>query len=668
MNHLRSTEQREWESFPQIAERAQLVVSFDAERNPSQQTLRLRQHDVKQLWKVWLRDQVIGELQRDENPMVVYFPIPAGALQAGENTLRIEQDAAGRLVPDDIRVGHLTIDARRIDEVMSEAKVQITVINADNGRPTPARITIVDHHGDMQTLAASSSDDLAVRPGTIYTSSGAAEFGLPAGQYTVYAGRGFEYAIAQEQVTARAGETVTISLAIRREVPTDGYVACDTHVHSLTHSGHGDATVEERMITLAGEGIELPIATDHNVHIDHDPFAQKMNVRSLFTPVIGNEVTTGVGHFNVFPIKPGSRTADHTRADWPSIFDQIEGTPGVRVIILNHPRDLHSGVRPFGPKRYNWLVAENLNDWPLRFNGVEVINSSATQNDIMRPFRDWMALLNRGYAITPVGSSDSHDVARHFVGQGRTYIRCDDRDPGQIDVDQAVASFLKGSVLVSYGLLTEIVVDDRYRSGDIAPAAGDSVQIQLRVLGPTWTKAHSIELFVNGSKQLESPIPKRDPASPRGLIWEATWTIAKPKQDVHLVAIARGPGIDQVYWKTAKPYQATSISWTPEVIGCSGAVWLDADGDGKTSCARDYAEQAFAQSSGNLAQLIQLLSEYDEATAAHAAQLYWTRVAPPPFTELSTALDDAREQVRTGFQAYYTSWRENQQAQASASE
>jgi hypothetical protein len=58
------------------------------------------------------------------------------------------------------------------------------------------------------------------------------------------------------------------------------------------------------MITLAAEGIELPIATDHNVNIDHNPFARKMGVRKYFTPVVGNEVTTAVGHFNVFPVRP----------------------------------------------------------------------------------------------------------------------------------------------------------------------------------------------------------------------------------------------------------------------------------------------------------------------------------------------------------------------------
>ncbi|MDA1050081.1 MAG: hypothetical protein O3C40_06325 [Planctomycetota bacterium] len=103
---------------------------------------------------------------------------------------------------------------------------------------------------------------------------------MPAGSYKVIAGRGFEYSIDEVVVfTIEAGETFSRMLSIRREVPTDGDIACDTHVHTRTHSGHGDATVQERMITIAAAGIELPIATDHNAHIDHDPFARQMNVR-----------------------------------------------------------------------------------------------------------------------------------------------------------------------------------------------------------------------------------------------------------------------------------------------------------------------------------------------------------------------------------------------------
>ena len=61
---------------------------------------------------------------------------------------------------------------------------------------------------------------------------------------------------------------------------------------------------------------------------------------------------------------------------------------------------------------------------------MEVVNSGAQQTDVMRPFRDWFGLLNHGLALTPVGASDSHDVSRYIVGQGRTYIRCQSDQPG----------------------------------------------------------------------------------------------------------------------------------------------------------------------------------------------------------------------------------------------
>jgi len=47
--------------------------------------------------------------------------------------------------------------------------------------------------------------------------------------------------------------------------------------------------------------------------------------------------------------------------------------------------------------------------------------------------------------VTPVGSSDSHDVARYIVGQGRTYIRCDDRDVAHLDLEAAVVISCKAA-------------------------------------------------------------------------------------------------------------------------------------------------------------------------------------------------------------------------------
>jgi hypothetical protein len=659
MVHLRQDGPREWSTFKKTPDADSLMVEFDVTNPASEYTLRLRQEDLKQVWRLTINGKKVADLHRDENAMVVYFPIASGFLKAGKNTLNIKP--ASSKTPDDIMVGEILLLTGNITQHLSISQLDVRVVDADSHATLPSRITVIRTDGALQQTGATTNDHLAVRPGTIYTANGTATIPLPAGTYEVFAGRGFEYSLAKKKVTLAAGATQALTLSIRREVNTKGYVSCDTHVHTRTHSGHGDSTVQERMITLAGEGIELPIATDHNVHIDHHPFAKEMHVRKYFTPVIGNEVTTKTGHFNVFPISAKATPPDHTSADWAVTFNNIERTPGAKVIILNHARDVHSGVRPFGPKLFNDAVGVNVEGWKLRANAMEVINSSATQTDIMQLFHDWMTLLNRGHQITPVGSSDSHDVARHFVGQGRTYIRCDDRDPGNIDVDMAVDNFLQGRVTVSCGLLTKITVNEKYSSGELARVPDDEVRIRVEVHAPHWIEASRVMLFANGVllKEVETKA-NDDGAMPLGMKYVDIWKIPKPKHDVHLVAIAVGPGIEGSFWKTAKAYQPTSDVWLPQVIGCSGAIWLDVDEDGRPTSAFDYAQRTFAASKGDLVAGLEQLKNFDEAVAAQAAHLYQTAgkslVAPATQKKISTS----SESTKAGFRRYLEAWRTTQ--------
>ena len=69
----------------------------------------------------------------------------------------------------------------------------------------------------------------------------------------------------------------------------------------------------------------------------------------------------------------------------------------------------------------------------------------------MSVFEDWFALLNAGHRIVAVGSSDGHDVSRYIVGQGRTYIECDDRDVAKLDVEAACRNLKAGRAYVSMG-------------------------------------------------------------------------------------------------------------------------------------------------------------------------------------------------------------------------
>ncbi|MGZ0167928.1 MAG: CehA/McbA family metallohydrolase [Planctomycetales bacterium] len=711
MHHLRQMEPREWSTFPEKAEATKLELKFEAKAAARERCLSLRQQDVKDNWTISLNGEQLGKLHVNEIDMRVYYEVGFDLVKDGENTLTIECPKGRK--PDDIRVGEITLlsenketvlrggtlaisvmerrPLRRSDPMLDqiknwyeEHKDRLTVGQLQAGLErsidailggqatarAPCRITIIDSEGSLQECIAEHEDPIAVRPGTVYASNGLVKIAVPVGKYRVLVGRGFEYSLEEKLVNIRQNDGQYLLFNLKREVDTTGWVACDTHVHTRTHSGHGDSTVQERMVTLAGEGIELPIATDHNVHIDHRPFAKEAGVDRYFTPVIGNEVTTKIGHFNIFPVKPGAELPNHKLTDWDEIADSINQVDGVKVVILNHARDVHSGVRPFGPALFNDAVGENIKGWRFRANAMETANSSANRTDVMLMFRDWMTMLNRGLNITPVGCSDSHDVSRHFVGQGRTYIRCDDRDPGNIDVEQAVDSFVKGRVMVSFGLLTQLTVNDRYGSGELARVGGDTVKVDVRVQGPHWTTASRVQLFANGIVIREATMPANEESAPAAkLDWKTEWIIPRPNHDVHLVAIATGPGITGPHWKMALPYQPTSPDFEPTSLGCSGAVWLDVDGDGRRSSARDYAEFAIGSSDGKFDAVLNELKSYDEATAAQAAFVIHRQAGldkQPPFlgSDAQATIRKAEPHVRNGIQKYLDAWRRNQIAAA----
>jgi hypothetical protein len=310
-----------------------------------------------------------------------------------------------------------------------------------------------------------------------------------------------------------------------------------------------------------------------------------MGVRSYFTPVVGNEVTTSVGHFNAFPFAPGEPLPDAGLTEWPALLRSIRSANSERVVVLNHPRDLHAGYRPFDPANFNQATGA-LRRWDdVVLDGVEAVNSGALQTDQMQPFRDWFALLNHGRSITAVGSSDSHDVSRFIVGQGRTYVACADDDPARIDVAAACRSVRTGRAIVSLGLFVDLEVDGRFHVGDVARPAGSELTVTAKVLGPSWVKADRVELFANGVKIRGEAIEAPASAIEKARI---EWRIPKPAADTYLVAIASGLGISAPHWPMPRPYQHSSTHWEPRVIGATNPIWIDADGDGRyTSILHD---------------------------------------------------------------------------------
>ena len=638
----------EWEQFAaDPPEATRLDVSFSAKPNGEEATLFIRQDDVKQEWLVNLNGRRLGKLFLMEEDLIHTLPIPAGALRTGDNTLSIFPALPD--TADDIVLQEITIAIGPPREATNRSTLAPRVTDPE-GNPLPARITVQDQRGTLvPMIAADGSPPLAVRPGVAYTGSGEARLGLRPGRYRIHASRGFEYSVASAQLDIAAGETHEVTLRIAREVPTPGWVSCDTHVHTFTHSRHGDAALDERMLTLAGENVELPIATDHNLHADYSEAAQRMNVSRWFTPVIGNEVTTARGHFNIFPIHPGAPVVDAKITDWPKLMEAIRATPGVRAIVLNHPRSIHSGFRPFARENFNAATGENKVGPEFGFNTIEILNSGAQQTDYLRVYRDWFALLNHGYRITAVGASDSHDVSRFIVGQARTYIAASDENPARIDVDAACRSLLEGRALVSMGLLTHMTVNEKFSVGDLATGLEAEISVDVRVLGPHWVNADPIALFANGVQIREESIDSSGKGAPKGERARRMWRLPRPRHDVHLVAIATGPPVTEPFWAMTRPYQPSSSRWQGRSIGSTNPIWLDADGDGRFTPARAYARKLVDAYRHDPGQLISALAHYDEAVAAQAASLCSAAGVDLHGANFAEALNRASAATTAGF-------------------
>lgn len=566
---------REWaDADPRPIAGDRYEKAFTASPNETPRLLAIRQEGVKRNWGIFLNDRKLGTLVSDETSLEHVIEVPAGTLRAGDNVLRLEPAKE----PDDIIIGPIAlIDATR-PQWLAGGTVSVAVTDAANGRSLPCRLTVTRPDGTLVALDAAPENEVAVRTGVVYTRQGQAVISLPAGDYEIRAGRGFEWGLAKAKVRVAEGSSQDLALSLVREVDTSGWIAVDSHIHTQTHSGHGDATLRERILTIAGEGIELAIATEHNHHADYAPAAKAAGLNGEFATVVGNEVTTKQGHFNAFPIDAAAPVVNHLETDWAKLLPAIRATPGVRVITLNHPRDLHSGFVPLGEAEFDASTGIHRREADLKIDAIEVITSGAMQSDIELLYRDWFALLKRGHRLSAVGSSDSHDVTRFLLGQGRTYVAAPDEDPSRVDLDRVWSSYEEGRVRVSLGLLVDLKVDGKYGIGDLVTNPGETVKVEVLVSGPSWTRVDRVVLYANGEVLQESKI--EDPGRP-GEKARVTWELPRPEKDTFLVAMATGPGPTEAFWPIPRPYQPSNPVFDSRVIGSTNPVWIDGDGDAK---------------------------------------------------------------------------------------
>ncbi len=602
LHHLGNDNVPEWKETTPQPEGKELRVTFQADVNEKEYILLLTQRDIHETWRVHLNGTFLGNLVAALPTRETEYTIPKGLLKKGENTLLV----TSKKPQDDIIVGNVRLLPITLRERYRLGKVVVSVTNKADGKPLPVRIGVTNKSGRLVRLFNAAHSHTAQRTGIFYTMGKGDPFEVPAGEYTLTATRGMEWSLASQTITVGFNEVKKISLSLTREVDTTGFIAADTHIHTLTYSGHGDSSVEERMVTLAGEGVELAIATDHNHNTDYRPFQEKMDLTPWFTPVVGNEVTTPNGHFNAFPLNPKEKVPYHSTRNWVKLFDGIR-KKGAKVIILNHPHwpDLDRG--PFGVLQVDSVTADRKPSRAFGFDAMELVNSSTKEPQPMTLFSDWFNLLNRGERITAVGSSDSHSVGEP-VGQGRTYVASSTDDAAKIDIDEACRAFTEAKVSVSLGIFSDIQVDEKAGMGETHTPKGESIDVRVLVAAPAWITPERTLFFLNGKQVHEEPVPTK-----KGEATRTTFSvkIPLPAHDAHLVAITFGKGVTYPGWRTRHNY----------TLAATNPIYLDVDGDGIYRSPRETAARLLKETGKDETKILALIREANHPIALQMVSL-----------------------------------------------
>jgi len=238
----------------------------------------------------------------------------------------------------------------------------------ERGRHVPAKVTVLAVEGgakarpelgdpllpDLEYAPDGNTPDRRVRDAiyrVTWAAHGKASLDLPApGTYEVVVSRGFEYEVHRERVVdLRPGFTRRVLAVVVRSVDTTGWVSADGHVHA-NPSFDSSTSMELRAITMAAEGVEVLVATDHDVVSDYQPVIRELGLERVLTSEPGVETTTlELGHFLAFPLRYDfTKAPQHNAPDWVQLHPAIvmarmrkAGSLGAErtVVTIPHPRD-----------------------------------------------------------------------------------------------------------------------------------------------------------------------------------------------------------------------------------------------------------------------------------------------------------------------------------------
>lgn len=398
-----------------------------------------------------------------------------------------------------------------------------------------------------------------------YTADGSVHADVRPGSYVLAVSRGPDYDLTAVPITLAPGGSASQQLTVHRSMHHPGWISADLHLHAY-HSLDSRMSNEDRVTSIAGEGITFAAATDHNFITDYQPFIAKMHLEDWLVSTVGMELTTfEMGHFNGYPLRtdPGSvRGGEFQWAGEPpdSLFAQLRGLGkygGANTIVeVNHPRD---GVLGYftqfnlDPATGKATTRQGLagvfapykpefapDKFSLDFDALEVFNGKRRElihtyrapdplpppplpspvpspGEIVRDaygqvafpgtIEDWFTLLNLGYRHTAVGNSDSHGGVPAEPGYARTelYVGPGKDTPGTFDERDVVKAIRAHAGVATDCPMIEMSVDGHPIGSDVTQT-GSSAVVSVHATSADWCPFDHLTIYANGAPVLDESI------------------------------------------------------------------------------------------------------------------------------------------------------------------
>lgn len=450
------------------------------------------------------------------------------------------------------------------------------------GRPLPSKITLWQG-GSLKY--------------NINTETGIGMEEVAPGLYDVSVTRGIEYTTYQKDgIYVPGNGEYYLTATLYRVVDTTGWMSTDTHIHS-GRSPDNYITVEDRIRTCVAEGLEVPVATDHEFIGSWQWAIDKLGVNEWAINITGEEVTAPIpGHTNMFPVVPRfdvdarggwlqwmfSQTNPGYPMDTQEIF-ATERAYGAQIVQINHPR---SGIT--SDVLWNRLtgqpdaVAEDIGLspnavlWDWDFNTFELQNGM--QDPFLTPskpkttgtFDDWMSFLNMGHKKTVVGVSDAHNW--DMPGWARSFYRSNTDSPLDFKLDTYIDSLKNGRVVVSTGGFARVRVNSNADIGDTITDTDGVVDLWVHIEAIPEIDITYFKVFVNCNEVDFSGDASIPTTNPNGVVKYDGVVQVPITEDSHIVVM----GFGSVHLPRGLP------QFNPERVPrfTTNAIYIDYDGNG----------------------------------------------------------------------------------------